>query len=35
LVIWEYKYLGSKPDEVESKELIERLNEYPDNPILK
>nr|WP_231593194.1 immunity protein YezG family protein [Rossellomorea marisflavi] len=34
LVIWEYKYLGNEPDDVESKELIERyLNEYPDNPI--
>ncbi|WP_414811622.1 immunity protein YezG family protein, partial [Rossellomorea marisflavi] len=34
LVILEYKYLGNEPDDVESKELIERyLNEYPDNPI--
>ncbi|UNL87271.1 immunity protein YezG family protein [Priestia koreensis] len=34
LILWECKYLGNKPDDVESKDLIERyLNEYPDNPI--
>ena len=34
LVIWEYKYLGTEPDDSESKTLINKyLNEYPNNPI--
>lgn len=34
LVIWEYKYLGTEPDDSESKDLISRyLDEYPNNPI--
>ncbi|MCM3195736.1 immunity protein YezG family protein [Priestia megaterium] len=34
LVIWEYKYLGTEPDDSESKILINKyLNEYPNNPI--
>lgn len=34
LVIWEYKYLGTEPDDSESKDLIDRyLDEYPNNPI--
>ncbi|AWC30837.1 MULTISPECIES: immunity protein YezG family protein [Bacillus cereus group] len=34
LVIWEHKYLGTEPDDSESKDLISRyLDEYPNNPI--
>ncbi|MEB4869255.1 DUF600 family protein [Priestia megaterium] len=34
LVIWEYKYLGTEPDDSESKTLINKyLNEYPNNPV--
>ncbi|WP_377521561.1 immunity protein YezG family protein [Priestia megaterium] len=34
LVIWEYKYLGTEPDDSESKTLINKyLNEYLNNPI--
>ncbi|MEH7319578.1 immunity protein YezG family protein, partial [Priestia megaterium] len=34
LVIWEYKYLGTEPDDSESKTLINKyLNKYPNNPI--
>jgi len=34
LVIWEYKYLGHEPDDLESKDLIKKyLNDYPENPI--
>ena len=34
LVIWEYKYLGNEPDDLESKNLIKKyLNDYPENPI--
>ncbi|MEQ7804693.1 TIGR01741 family protein [Priestia megaterium] len=34
LVIWEYKYLGTEPDDSESKTLINKyLNEYPNNQL--
>lgn len=34
LLIWEYKYLGNKPEDEKSRQLIDRyLEEYPDNPI--